>query len=62
MSCFACSSYPEKRVKTDGDGVSEGVVGSLDMLQNATITTQPISSFDWNADKVSHLMYLYTWS
>ncbi|XP_062502870.1 dynein axonemal assembly factor 10-like [Corticium candelabrum] len=44
-------SYPEKRVKTDGDGVSEGVVGSLDMLQNATITTQPISSFDWNADK-----------
>lgn len=44
-------SYPDKRVKQDADGINMGVVGSVSLLQNATLSTQPISSFDWSPDK-----------
>jgi WD40 repeat protein len=44
-------SYPENRVKKDSEGVSVGVTGSIDMLQNAVVSSQPVSAFDWNADK-----------
>ena len=40
-------------MKTDSEGVSVGVTGSVDMLQNAVVSSQPVSGFDWNADKVS---------
>lgn len=39
--------YPEKRVV---DGV--GVVGSVQPLQNTVLSSQPVSSWDWNADKI----------
>ena len=30
-----------------------GVIGSVSLLQNANLSTQPITSFDWSPDKVS---------
>ena len=48
----ACSSYPDKRVKVGEDGKEQGVVGSVSLLQNATISTQPVSNMDWSPDKV----------
>ena len=32
-----------------------GVVGSVSLLQNMTIASQPISSMDWSPDKVTCL-------
>jgi len=29
-----------------------GVVGSLSLVQNVTLASQPISSMDWSPDKV----------
>lgn len=40
-------------MKNDSEGIPVGVVGSVDLLQNVSISTQPISGFDWNADKVA---------
>ena len=28
-----------------------GVAGSVNLLQNVTLSTQPISTFDWSPDK-----------
>ncbi|XP_002126437.2 dynein axonemal assembly factor 10 [Ciona intestinalis] len=43
--------YPPKRVKEE-DGVSKGVIGSLQYLQNSTISTQPVCGLDWSPDKL----------
>ncbi|KAG7334362.1 hypothetical protein KOW79_002769 [Hemibagrus wyckioides] len=43
--------YPEKRSEKDGDGVERGVAGTLNLLQNVTLSTQPIASLDWSPDK-----------
>lgn len=37
--------YPERR--RNGD---MGVVGSVDLLRESSVATQPVSAFDWNAD------------
>ena len=47
------SSYPDQRVKKDPDDLEMGVIGSVSLLQNANLSTQPITSFDWSPDKVS---------
>ena len=47
-----CSDYPSHRSVKDSDGVSEGVAGTLTLLQDVTMSTQPICGFDWNADKL----------
>lgn len=44
-------SYPSKRVDTDADGLEVGVMGTLKKIQNVTLSTQPIASFDWSPDK-----------
>lgn len=44
-------SYPSKRTEVDDEGFEVGVMGSLTKLQNVTLATQPIASFDWSADK-----------
>ncbi|RLU14866.1 hypothetical protein DMN91_012753 [Ooceraea biroi] len=44
-------NYPEKRKTTDADGIEQGVVGNVSLLQNCTLSTQPISSLDWSPDK-----------
>lgn len=33
------------------DGEEVGIVGDLTLLQNATLSSQPISGFDWSPDK-----------
>ncbi|XP_053568083.1 dynein axonemal assembly factor 10 [Bombina bombina] len=43
--------YPAQRSKKDSDGVDMGVAGSVSLLQNVTLSTQPISSLDWSPDK-----------
>ena len=46
------SSYPSLRVKEESDGLEMGVIGTANKLQNVSISTQPIASFDWSPDKV----------
>ena len=58
--CFVCylfqsSSYPSSRVDKDSAGVKMGVMGSVNLIQNAVLSTQPVSSFDWHPDKVGTL-------
>ncbi|CAM4725011.1 unnamed protein product [Leuciscus chuanchicus] len=43
--------YPGQRTKKGSDDVDEGVAGSVNLLQNVTLSTQPISSLDWSPDK-----------
>ncbi|KAL7877351.1 hypothetical protein SRHO_G00039940 [Serrasalmus rhombeus] len=43
--------YPAKRSEKDGDGVDRGVAGTLNLLQNVNLSTQPIASLDWSPDK-----------
>ncbi|XP_042238731.1 dynein axonemal assembly factor 10-like isoform X1 [Homarus americanus] len=45
-------SYPDSRSKKLDDGSEIGVVGESKPLQNATLTDQPITSFDWSPDKM----------
>ncbi|KAL5009083.1 hypothetical protein ScPMuIL_014664 [Solemya velum] len=44
-------SYPANRVTKDSEGRDLGVAGTVNLLQNATVSTQPVSSFDWSPDK-----------
>lgn len=46
------SNYPESRVLKDESGNEMGVPGSLTLLQNVGMSTQPISSLDWSPDKL----------
>lgn len=48
---LAFSEYPVQRSKKDSEGVEMGVAGSVSLLQNVTLSTQPISSLDWSPDK-----------
>lgn len=45
------SEYPTHRSKKDSEGVEMGVAGSVSLLQNVTLSTQPVSSLDWSPDK-----------
>jgi len=49
--CLWKYNYPAKRVETDKEGMEHGVIGTLTRLQNMTVATQPIASFDWSPDK-----------
>lgn len=44
-------SYPPKRTKVSDDGSVEGVAGEIQELNDAIFSSQPITSFDWCADK-----------
>jgi hypothetical protein len=44
-------SYPAQRSIKERDGHAKGVLGGVALLQKKTFSTQPIASFDWNADK-----------
>lgn len=61
--CLWKYHYPEKRQKMvkmaatgDGDGkeveVAEGVMGKVSLLQNITLSSQPIASLDWCKEKM----------
>ncbi|XP_075223991.1 dynein axonemal assembly factor 10 [Lycorma delicatula] len=49
--CLWKYSYPPNRVK-EYDGAKIGVMGSVQLLQNTVLSTQPVSSFDWSPDKL----------
>lgn len=44
-------NYPTQRVKQDEDKQDMGVAGTLSLLQNVTLSTQPINALDWSPDK-----------
>ncbi|XP_011504041.1 PREDICTED: WD repeat-containing protein 92 [Ceratosolen solmsi marchali] len=44
--------YPEKRYIEDAEGIQEGVIGSLKLLQQSTMSSQPVNSLDWSPDKL----------
>lgn len=50
--CLWKYNYPSRRVEQDTDGISYGVIGDLSLLQNSTLSDQPITSFDWCVDKL----------
>ncbi|KAJ8979744.1 hypothetical protein NQ317_004731 [Molorchus minor] len=45
-------NYPIRRVEKDADEIPYGVAGELTMLQNTVVSEQPVTSFDWCADKM----------
>lgn len=45
------SNYPEQRTLTQTDKTIVGVPGTLTLLQNIGLSTQPASGFDWSLDK-----------
>ncbi|CAG0897899.1 unnamed protein product [Darwinula stevensoni] len=50
--CLWKYSYPASRVQDSSDGNQEGVMGAVNLLQNANIAAQPICGFEWNHDKL----------
>ncbi|EDV21778.1 WD repeat-containing protein 92 [Trichoplax sp. H2] len=44
-------SYPSQRCVKDNNGIEMGNIGSVNLQQNVTISTQPINSLDWSSDK-----------
>lgn len=43
--------YPESRSVKDSEGNMTGVAGTVSLLQDITLSTQPIAGFDWSPDK-----------
>ncbi|XP_078412619.1 dynein axonemal assembly factor 10 isoform X2 [Cetorhinus maximus] len=43
--------YPAQRSKKDSENTDMGVAGAVTLLQNVTVSTQPIGSLDWSPDK-----------
>jgi len=46
------SCYPANRSRKDDKGADVGIMGNVELVQNATLSTQPINSVDWSPDKV----------
>ncbi|MCO5549918.1 hypothetical protein L7F22_003394 [Adiantum nelumboides] len=44
-------NYPEQRSLKDMEGKSYGVVGKVNLLSSAILSTQPINCLDWSPDK-----------
>jgi WD repeat-containing protein 92 len=44
--------YPANRSLKDLDGVAQGVVGRVELLNDKVVAQQPIVSLDWNVDKM----------
>mmetsp|Transcript_20113 Transcript_20113/g.53688 ORF Transcript_20113/g.53688 Transcript_20113/m.53688 type:complete len:357 (-) Transcript_20113:182-1252(-) len=44
-------SYPEERVIKDKEGIERGVPGTMEMLNQTDLSTQPVISFDWHMNK-----------
>eukprot|EP00002_Diphylleia_rotans_P032015 TRINITY_DN6683_c0_g2_i2.p1 TRINITY_DN6683_c0_g2~~TRINITY_DN6683_c0_g2_i2.p1 ORF type:complete len:359 (+),score=65.62 TRINITY_DN6683_c0_g2_i2:73-1149(+) len=49
--------YPQQRKLQDSDGLSYGVIGSVEKLNQISLSTQPISSFSWSTDKEGLCVY-----
>lgn len=46
------SNYPLRRKEKDTDGLEYGVPGELSLIQNSTLSDQPIIAYDWCSDKI----------
>jgi hypothetical protein len=44
--------YPANRSLKDLDGIPQGVVGRVELLNDKVLAQQPIVSLDWNVDKL----------
>jgi WD40 repeat protein len=44
-------SYPEERKIKDKDGIDRGVAGTVEMLNQKELSSQPMISFDWHVNK-----------
>lgn len=44
-------NYPTQRSVDDGEGKKKGVIGSVELLNQQEVATQPVSGFDWNKEK-----------
>jgi len=45
-------NYPSQRKTEDASGNPKGVPGSVTLLNQKELSTQPIAAFDWNAEKL----------
>jgi hypothetical protein len=45
-------TYPASRTAKDEHGQPLGVAGTVALINNAIVSSQPIGSFDWHADMV----------
>lgn len=45
-------SYPKARKVKDEDEREKGVAGTVNLINSAVISTQPVGSFDWNSSMV----------
>lgn len=43
--------YPDQRRVKDANGKAMGVIGSVELLAEQSLSSQPVTSFDWSADK-----------
>lgn len=43
--------YPDQRKVKDYDGKEIGVVGTMELLSDKNLSSQPIAAFDWSPDK-----------
>lgn len=47
-----CSSYPAERKRQDLETKQDiGVMGTIELISSADISTQPVLSFDWHSDR-----------
>lgn len=44
--------YPPQRVIKDADGRDKGVVGTIELINDRVLSTQPICSWDWHPQKL----------
>ncbi|CAE8711058.1 unnamed protein product, partial [Polarella glacialis] len=44
-------SYPEERSIKDKEGIDRGVAGTVEMLNQKELSSQPVISFDWHMNK-----------
>lgn len=51
MCHYVRSHYPLSRTTTDADGRLLGVCGTVELLNSRVLSTQPIVSMDWSADR-----------
>lgn len=43
--------YPDQRIQRDGDNHDYGVIGKVELLNNAKLAPQPICCWNWSPDK-----------
>eukprot|EP00918_Siedleckia_nematoides_P008804 GHVU01019319.1.p1 GENE.GHVU01019319.1~~GHVU01019319.1.p1 ORF type:complete len:276 (+),score=28.71 GHVU01019319.1:825-1652(+) len=50
--CIFKYAYPQQRSVKDSEGIAKGVTGSLELLNEQSVSTQPLVALDWHPDKI----------